>query len=385
MKNKILLTLLAISLTFFGCKPEQRIEKIQDLTILHLTGSSYEQGLAHGKFLKVQIEETIIKWKNEVEETYQTDFHAVISDFFDKTGFVKEIEMICPDILEEVKGISDGCEIDFETMLAFQLSEEIDALSVDFQGNHCTTISINKSGDQPTILAQNMDPPKFLHGYPTLLHITDKDTRIESYILTFPGFIGLDGMNSHGVGIACNGISMLNHSDRGLPVSFIVRKILQMPGETEAFEFIEKVPIGIPQSFTMGGIREARCYECSANQKKRFYPFDNKNITLHTNFSGSNRDFSQQFIDLLKTYGKTIDDPYYCPRFYLAYDKILEAENMLNAETIQSILSHTEPEIHPISNENTYGCLVMVLSENPVLYIAPGKPDETEFEILTFH
>lgn len=385
MKTKTFCLLLTVLFFLFGCQPKQKIEKIQDLTILHLTGLPYEQGFAHGEFLKNEIEETISKWQKEVEEVYQTDFNSAIAGFFAKTGFVDEIEKSCPDILDEVRGISAGSGIDFITILAFQLSEEIDVFADDFEKEHCTTLSINKRENQTTLLAQNMDPDKFLHGFPTLLHITDEKSGIQSYVFTFPGFIGLDGINSRGVGIACNSISMLNHAISGLPVSFIVRKILQQPSGSDAFEFVEKIPIGIPQCFVIGGKNEARCYECSANQKKMFYPFEKKEITLHTNFSIANRDFNQKFIDLLKEYGKTVDDPYFCPRYFLAYDKIVEANYNLDVETIKLILSLSEPEIHPISNDDTYGCLIMKLSDNPILYISPGKPNEKEFINLTFN
>lgn len=368
-----------------SCKQISFIEEKQELTIVHLYGTPYEQGLAHGELLKEEIHETISKWQKEVERIYQSDFKTVISVFFASTSFIEEIEKTCPDILDEVRGISKGCGIDYETVLAFQVSEEIATLSDDLERNHCTSISINAQDDQPTLLAQNMDPDSFLHGYPTLLHITDCESGVQSYVFTFPGFIGLNGLNSKGVGIACNSISMLNHTTSGLPVSFIVRKVLQQSSGTDAFEVIENVPIGIPQCFTIGGMNEARCYECSANMKKLFYPFENKEITLHTNFSISNRDFKQQFIDLLKEYGKTVDDPYFCPRYFLAYDKIVEANYNLDVETVKSILSLSEPEINPISNDDTYGCLIMELSDNPILYISPGKPDEKEFIHLKFN
>ncbi|HRX30626.1 MAG TPA: C45 family autoproteolytic acyltransferase/hydrolase [Tenuifilaceae bacterium] len=384
MKPKIVLHLLIVFCICISCKPKQRIEKINDLTILHLQGSPYERGLAHGKFLKKEIEIIVSRWEKEVEMAYQSDFKSAIASFFINTNFLNEIKKQSPDILEEVRGIANGCNIDYETILAYQLSEEIDALSNEIKGSHCTSISINSTDNNPTFLAQNMDPPLFLHGFPTLLHITEKENGIQSYVYTIPGFIGLNGMNSKGIGITCNGISMLNHANSGLPISFIVRKVLQQKNEGDAFAFIEKIPIGVPQCFTIGGKNEARCYECSTNQKTQFFPFEKKNITLHTNFSIANRDFNQQFIDLLKQYGKSVNDSYYCPRYFLAYDKIIEANYNLNYQTIKNILSLAKPEIEPISNENTYGCLVMELSHSPILYISPGKPSEKEFIKLTF-
>jgi len=368
-----------LALFFSSCNQQNKIEKIKSLTILHLSGTPYERGLAHGQLLREEINITISKWKKVVEETSNNTFDEVISDFFDNTTYVEIIKKTCPELLEEVYGISEGSGIDYETILAFQMSEEIDALSDELNNKHCTAIGMNRTDTEPTFLAQNMDPDQFLHGFPTLLHIIDKESKLESYVYTFPGFIGLDGLNSNGIAITCNSMSMLNYSKHGLPVAFIVRSVLTQKHEQNAFDFIKEVPMGIPQCFIIGGISGIRCFECSANQKTEYFTFKDKNIALHTNYAITNRDFNQKYIHVLSEYGKTIDDPYYCPRLYLAYDKIKEVNYKLNYENIKSILSLAEPAIQPISNENTYGCLIMELSKYPKLFLAPGRPDKTEF------
>ncbi|MCF8233731.1 MAG: C45 family peptidase [Bacteroidales bacterium] len=381
MKGKLYL-LIVLSLLLFACNPESYIDKRNNLTILHLFGSPYERGFDHGKLLKPQIDSIIKRWMIEVENTYHQDFEGAIEVFSNNTTFRDTVGRYHQEIIEEIEGIADGSGQAYETMLAFQMSEEIEAFAEELAEGHCTAISVNKTDTTPTILAQNMDPPPWMHGAPTLLHIYDDDK--ELYVYTVPGFIGLDGMNSKGIGIAFNGISMLSHSREGLPVSFIVRGVLDCTSEAAAYRYIEQVPIGVPQCFTIGGPKEARCYECSPNEKQIFYPFDEKNISFHTNFSLANRDFNQYYIDLLAEYGRTVDDPYFCPRYFLLYDKIEECDRQLNAVMIKELLSLTVPEIHPISNNNTYGCLVMGLSEHPVLHIAAGKPNETEFIRLSF-
>jgi isopenicillin-N N-acyltransferase-like protein len=384
MMNKIVLLAL-VGIFAFSCKKIQStIEQNGNLTIVHLYGTPYQRGYDYGTLLKPQIEEIVEKWMKNVEQTYNQDFNSVIQLFFNSTAFVSSARHHIPDLLEEIKGISEGCGIDYETILALQMSEEIEALSDDLKAIGCTSLSINKTDSTPTLLAQNMDPPQLFHGTPVLLHISGAKNTSEKYIFTFPGLVGLCGLNSCGVGITCNGISMLNHTNTGMPVAFIVRLILEQNSEQQAYSCIENVPIAIPQCFTIGGPQMARCYECSANTREVFYPFDDKNITLHTNFSISNRDFNQKFIELLKEYGKTVDDPYFCPRFFTAYDMIIGYDYKLNLHNIKAILSSTESDLETISNENTFGCLIMELSESPILHIAPGKPDETEFITLKF-
>jgi len=385
MKKTVLISLVFALIVFGGCNKLGKIEKNNNLTVLHLEGTPYERGLAHGQLLREEIKIIVSKWEKVVEENNSKSFDSIISDFFDNTTYVEIIKKTCPDLLEEVYGISEGSGIKYETILAFQMSEEIDALSDELNNKHCTAIGINRTDTEPTFLAQNMDPPKFLHAYPTLLHIIDNETKLESYVFTFPGFVGLNGVNSNGVAITCNSMSMLNYSKHGLPVAFIVRSVLAKKHEQNAFDFIKEVPVGIPQCFIIGGISGIRCFECSANQKTEYYPFKDKNIALHTNFAVSNRDFNQKFIDLLAEYDKTIDDPYYCPRFFLAYDKIKDVDYKLNYKSIRSILNLTEPQIWPISNDNTYGCLIMELSKNPKLFLAPGRPDKTEFIEFSFN
>jgi isopenicillin-N N-acyltransferase like protein len=371
--------LLITVFSAFSCNEKSQIEKIDNLTILHLRGSDYQKGFAHGQFLKSEINEILERWKIEVEKSYNKDFNQTIDNFFQSVTYVDSIKKYCPELLEEIKGIAEGSGIEYKTILAFQMSEEIDVLSAELSGKHCTSIGIASTDSTPTYLSQNMDPPFFLHGSPVLLHITDTDSKTESYIYTFPGFIGLTGINSNSVAVTCMSMSMLNYSKSGLPVSFIVRCILSQESEEDAFNYIEKVPVSIPQCYIIGGLNNVRCFECSANQKIEFYPFKDKNVCLHSNFSVKNRDFNQNFIKILAQYNKTVDDPYFCPRYFLAYDKIADNNYLLNYQSIKTILSNTESDLEKISNENTYGCLIMKLSKKPILYLAPGRPDETKF------
>ena len=369
---------------FSSCDSGSYLEQKNGLILLHLKGTPYERGAAYGQLLKLEIHETISKWKQEVESAFKEDFEQLIDEFFDLTSYLEYIESVDPDLLDEVFGMSESTAIDYKILLAFQMSEELfTALDQEARSN-CTSIGIAGTDSSVCILGQNMDPPRFLHGHPIVLHTIPENGDPEALIFSAPGLLGLAGMNEKGVGITCMGISMLNYAREGLPVVSVVRKILSMPGLQEAEAFIKQSKFAIPQCFGVGGPQGIRCYECSANQIREFYPFDERTVVLHTNYSIHNRDFNPGFIALLGRYGKTVDDPYYCPRYFHAYDKIEEYHRALDRVSVGSILRLQEPELEPILNENTLGTLVMELDFDPRLFLALGHREDASFIPLSF-
>jgi len=382
MKKIVKFSGIFVLIILFACSNKSRVEYNDKLTILHLFGTPYERGVFHGKTLKNEIGKITGKWINEVENNGKINFDTVILEFYSTTTIVDSLKKYTPELLNEVKGISDGCEIKYETILAFQLSEEIEWFLNEKKGNKCTAISINKSAKGPTIVAQNMDPPLYLHGFPIVLHIIEDE--VDSYIYTFPGFIGLDGVNSKGIALTCNGISMLNKSNGGLPVSFIVRKILNFESPSDAYDFINQIQHATPQAYILGLADSAICLECSDLGCVKYETFPENGVNLHTNFSIANHDFNKNYIKLLNSFGKKTQDPYFCPRFFLAYDLIVERDYSLSVGAIKDILSTRAPDIHPINNGRTYGTLIMELSESPYLLISPGRPDEVDFVKLNF-
>jgi hypothetical protein len=385
MKSNICkIIFIGMVLCFSSCKPGSYLENKDGFSIVHLQGTPYERGAAYGQILKEEIHATIARWQQEVESTFDRDFNEVIEEFFSSTSYLESIELTDADLLDEVFGMSESSKIDYQVLLAFQMSEELfTVMEADARFN-CTSIGKVETDSTVSILAQNMDPPPFLHGHPIVLHLMPENGDPESLVFSVPGLLGLAGMNDKGLAITCMGISMLNHAREGLPVVSVIRNILSLSRLEEAEAFIKESSYAIPQCFGVGGPGGLRCYECSANQVSEFYPFEGSDVVLHTNHSISNRDFNQGYIELLGQYGKTIDDPYFCPRYFHAYDKIEEYRRSLDRERIETILRLPEPELESILNENTLGTLVMELGDNPRLFLATGHKEGEPFIPVSF-
>src|SRR6056297_1768604 len=96
-----------------------------DLPILHLNGTAFENGEQHGKLLRKEINELIGMWKQDIEAKYQMPADTFIKMFLDSTNYIPFIKKWTPELFDEVKGISKGSGIHFNTIFAFQLVDEI--------------------------------------------------------------------------------------------------------------------------------------------------------------------------------------------------------------------------------------------------------------------
>lgn len=376
--------LTAVLVLISSCRYGSYREFINGLEVLHLEGSPYERGAAYGHIMKKEIHETISSWSGEVESTFGRDLPSVVDEFFASTSIRESVKAQDPDLLEEVFGMSESTKIDFAILLAFQMSEEIFTLLDGENQLRCTSVGRSRTDSTASILAQNMDPPQFMHGHPIVLHQIPSNGDPESFLFTVPGLLGLAGMNEKGLAVTCMGMSMLNHASEGLPVISVVRRLLSSSSLDEALDFMGGASFAIPQCYGVGGIEGVYCFECSANQVEEFYPFEERDVLLHTNHSINNRDFNSQYIELLKQYEKTVEDPYFCPRYFLAYDLIKDEHMQLGPGQIASILRKPEPELEPILNRNTLGTLIMELDEDPRLSIALGQSEEAPFLNLVF-
>ncbi len=353
-----------------------------NLRVLFLEGTPYERGLEHGKALRNDIHELVALWKTDIERTYKTDANEFIKEFLAETNFEKAIKQWIPELWNELKGISKGSGIDFDTMFAFQLVDEIWVLGRDIQTEKCTTFGANKTANHPAIIGQNLDIPSFYHGFQTLLRIKDSKRDLESLLFTFPGFIAANGINSHSVAVVVNAVQQLDNSRDGLPVAFVIRGILQQKTYKEAVEFIQTVRHGAPQNYVIGGIDAAGSFECSTTNTSQFIPFKESEFTYHTNHPLENKNYSPRFLQYLES-RNTSPETYrhVCPRFAALQSLLKDNSARINMDVLKNIFSNRKTIIN---NGGTFGCTIMVLGKNPELHISPGRPDKEPFQVFAF-
>ena len=357
-----------------------------DLRYLELSGTPYERGLTHGRVLKKEINELLEIWKEDISNTNGMDADEFISLFLAGTDYRPAIERYAPEMLDELKGIADGSEAEYNDLFMFQLVDEYWFNAADLlAGHNCTSIGVDRSRNRPAMTAQNMDIPTFYHGFQMVMKIIEPETGHESLILTFPGHLGITGMNNRGVSINCNTLIQLSYGTEGLPVTYVVRAVTNCTTQEEAIDLVRSARHASGQNYLIGGPERPVSLECSAGAVEEFRPFPGAPFTYHTNHPLVNKDYSGRYIRALEQRGRTVEEGLRtCYRFVALQNRFDEHGANITIEDIKGALGSRDNESDPISNRGTFAGVIYELGERPSLHIAAGKPHEKKYFIIEF-
>jgi predicted choloylglycine hydrolase len=357
------------------------------LTVLVLEGTARERGLTHGKALKKQIHELVKLWKEDLAERYRTDADAFIKRFVKQTDYPAAIKKWTPELLDEIRGIAEGSGMDFDTMLVFQLMDEYFVQGKAIAAEHCSGLGWPRRDGVATHIAQNLDLEGFRNGYQVLLHIKYPGSGLETAVVSHAGLIGWNGLNNKGIGICCNTLLQLGNCRDGLPVNCVVRGVLQQQTEDNAVRFLQRIKHASGQNYIVGGPRSVHCLECSAGKASPFRPDDKRGLVWHTNHPLVNDDYNASYRAQRKT-GQADNSSV---RLRSLETRLSKNSPALGMDLIKAVLTARDsaeyPVCRPLKNKKdnfTFACTIMVLTDRPTLYVAPGPPDATPFEPFTF-
>ena len=91
--------------------------------------------------------------------------------------------------------------------------------------------------------------------------------------------------------VSCNSLSMLNMNKRGLPLSFMIRKLLTFSNLPEAASYLKTTPLAIPQNLLLVDRNQIVNLEISANQVSEYSNPKSTRFLYHTNHPLVNSDY----------------------------------------------------------------------------------------------
>ena len=385
MKNTFLLVLV-VSFTSFG---QGQFSK-REIREIKLEGSGYELGLQHGKLLKLEIKDIVGKMKKNTAEILKKDAEQVLKEFFVYAQFTDDIKKYTPELYEEVRGMADGSGQAFNDIMALNLLDEFWVYINNIQNHHCSGMGVPSINGSTSYIAQNMDIESYTEGHQILVRLSRTDQRPEQFILTHPGCIALNGMNEKGIGACMNTLMQLKASPKGLPVAFIVRRIINSTNKEDVLNFIQTIPHASGQNYIIGIRGEVFDFEASANKVVRFDPKNANGTVYHTNHPIVNDDVKPWF-EKFNPNGevKPIGSNSYV-RLTSVTTRISRKQNIEDGLIKETLRSKDDPKnpvcrsINGGSGGFTFVSVIMSLTGNPFLQVTAGSPDESEYKRFDF-
>ena len=388
--------MLTICINTFAQQPEIKIGNTKNVAVIELQGNGRQRGLQHGKVLKTEIAAVFSKWKNSIQNDTKQNADTVITAFLKATNFEPAIRKHTPEIYEEIKGIAESSGQSFQDVLSFQLVDEfwvyIDRLN-NIKKHHCSDIGVAATNTHPAYVSQNMDLESYMNGYQILFHIAPTTSEPEQYVLSCSGLVGLNGVNSKGIGLCMNTLMELTASADGLPVACIVRGVLAQKDGESALNFLKTVPHASGQNYTLGTVDKVYDFEASSNKVVRYLPDpSNESLVYHTNHPIANDDVKpwHQAFQKKVVAGEANDDN--------SVIRLASLKNRLNipvAEISDTVLKEAfrakdDPK-NPVcrtfqdgKSGFTFSSVILTLGKKPSIQLTNGSPDQSEYILHQF-
>ena len=380
--------------------------KTTSMPVIELSGTPRRRGQIYGEAAKPLIANIVESWRADMgtyskdrTTTKNIDTDTYLNEFLSETDYLSSINKWAPSLLEEVKGIAEGAGQDFKNILGLQLIDEewIFGLrrGLNKATTKCTAFAVANQSEGISYAGQNMDIPSWSEGNQVLLRIMPTVTHSgyktpEILAFTIAGNIGLNGLNSSAIGITCNTLAQLKYSTKGLPVSFIVRTILDCKTIDQAERLLKNIKHASGQNYILSSPEKIYCFECCATGVERYASQKHHDGLFHTNHPLMNQDESElsQCIAWRRENSEA--------RLASITNRLGNSVNHLKLVDIKAALASHDDSQHPVSRTITPGNIdnaigytagssIYELTRIPRFHLAAGPPCETKFEPFEFN
>ena len=180
--------------------------------------------------------------------------------------YVESLELICPQYLEEIKGLADGANVDLLDILALNVRTEItfglftDQVSIPMDG--CTSLAM-KTETGKMLLAQNWDWHAEQSPNLVICHISQPNIPAFSMV-TEAGLIGKIGFNERGVGVCFNAIRARGVNPSKLPAHLGLRAVLESTSREAAVDKLKSLGIAGSAYISVADETGATGLECTS-------------------------------------------------------------------------------------------------------------------------
>ncbi len=251
------------------------LDRTEEVPILYLKGTPFEIGYQEGKLLKDKIEKLFSRLYKFARRQIKIPFFWKFFLNYRLDRIYRGMEPFIPEeYKEELRGLADGSGISLREM------QRLHTLSEIYPGLCSSFIAYGKAtADGRLYHMRNFDWAVGLgiQDYP-VIKIYRSEDKIPFISIGYAGFSGvLSGMNREGISIAQIGAETVDVSRKGIPMPFLLRKVLEETTDLdEAIDIVKVAERTQGHNFVFASHREGKAVilETTANLFQIFYPND---------------------------------------------------------------------------------------------------------------
>jgi hypothetical protein len=223
-----------------------------EIRVLHVWGTPYEWGLAHGTLLGVEIRAMLPGFQKWVDRNADGEFPKWLPEWFvalvEKFGLEAGLDMtylLCEEYIsqefkDEIRGLAEGAKLPYMEMARVHMLPELIKASCTLMGawGEATAHCSPKAGALYQLRALDWSTDGPFQQNPLLLVYHPETGNGHNFsIATWAGFVGaITGFSSAPVGMGMKVWLTYNGSSSrsGVPFHFLLRDVLQYDADTSA-------------------------------------------------------------------------------------------------------------------------------------------------------
>lgn len=240
-------------------------------------GSPWEIGFSHGSQIPNRIAVCISNYEKLFLETAEADWAESKAR---AAAYLPSLEQNEPDLVEEMRGIAAGAEVNFLDILALNLRSEI-ALTNYSDG--CTSITSQNPDDSRTYVAQNWDWVGEASASTAFFDIR-KTGKPRIRMMGEAGIVAKFGFNDAGVGLCMNAIKCGTVDRTHLPVHLAMRRVLECTSFDEALSMLTEKGLASCANLVIADkTGKLATVESTPNGLAPIFPAPGTSTIFHTN------------------------------------------------------------------------------------------------------
>ncbi|WP_232697513.1 C45 family autoproteolytic acyltransferase/hydolase [Brevibacillus daliensis] len=248
---------------------------------VRVSGPAFERGKQLGQLAKQQINHNIETYKALFWEMAHVKWEAARAY---SVQYIPWIERYDAEILEEIKGISEGSGQDLLDLITLNARSEIitNLAETDVPSDGCTSMAAvpEMTKNQEMLLGQNWDWNNQVKPGMIVLEI-DQAPRPTILMVTEAGIVGKIGMNSAGIGVCLN---FLGTTERviGVPIHIVLRGILNSNTLPQAVGQVARLQRGTSANYLIAH-REGEVLDVESTPTNYDILYPNDGWLVHAN------------------------------------------------------------------------------------------------------